>query len=185
MSVTDLRKVMNTYISQLKNAISSNAEDIEEAITTSNNWLKKIYQRLGVIQEQLGNIDNNQGSGSGNVDLSNIENLLNQIRLKEVDLDSIETLLTDIKNKDSVDLTTIESMLTYIKNNNDIPLSDLKILLQNIRQTDLPALQTTLTNIQSGIVPNVSDIKNLLSDLKTLQTTRLTNIESVLSAIQQ
>lgn len=114
------------------------------------------------------------GSGSGGdgnitIDTQNIENLLQQI---------LETLQN--QGTTEVDLTQIENLLNVIKNN----LKDYT--------GDLTTINNTLTLINQFLNNNIdvpiSDLKTLLTDIKTLseyQKEQLTGISAVLNDMKQ
>lgn len=65
MTVDDLRDLMRQYTGVIESAIDSGASDIMDRVTTSNGWLRRIYERLGVIYDLLNGGGSGSGSGSG------------------------------------------------------------------------------------------------------------------------
>lgn len=77
LSIDDLRNLMKRFSDNINNAVSSGVDDIQESITTTNAWLKKILQKLNQILEYLNN-NGSGGSGSGGSS-SDYSTILNNI----------------------------------------------------------------------------------------------------------
>ena len=69
-----LHDYMKNFCSNITTAINSGATDIESAVYSSNDWLRRIYLRLGDIYDLIGSIDTGGGGGSGgsSTDLSGV-----------------------------------------------------------------------------------------------------------------
>lgn len=83
---SELRKYMKQYSDNIVNAVNDGVENIADAVNYTNEWLSKIYERLGQILDKLdiiGTDDPSGGDGGGSsgsdVDLSDIEDALNSI----------------------------------------------------------------------------------------------------------
>lgn len=76
-----LRQLMANYTNILVDNINNGVENIEQAIYTSNEWLQRIYDRLGQIYDLLlvGDGDGSSGGSSSSIDLSNIESYLSSM----------------------------------------------------------------------------------------------------------
>lgn len=122
-----LQNLMGNYTNTIINAIEEGNENIEQAIFTTNEWLQRIYDRLGQIYDLLLLNDDGGGSGgssSANVDLSRIESYLS----------SMNTNITNLV----ISLNRLESNLP----NYSAQLASQYTLLSNIYQA--------LLNIGSG-----------------------------------
>lgn len=145
MSVDDLRDLMRQYTGVIQSAIDSGASDIMERVTTSNGWLRRIYERLGVIYDLLYGGGSGSGSGSGSggtgTDYSTI-------------LGSINTVLGTISGHTaSLDSTLllVYAYLQQVRNNVNVdgyPLMDLENISHDLITLPTAEVGTVISKAQ-------------------------------------
>lgn len=151
-----LRKVMKKYTKVITDAIEDGTQDIENAISTTNEWLKKIYERLGEISAKLDNIDGGDssgGDGSGCVwteeDITAIKNALNRIdsnmalELAESQkiytfLGQILTAINNINVDGGRDITTIIPIITNLPDSDVLDFIDSGDVLADLMSSVVP-----------------------------------------------
>lgn len=145
MTVDDLRDLMRQYTGVIQSAIDSGATDIMERVTTSNGWLRRIYERLGVIYDLLYGGGSGSGSGSGSggsgTDYSTI-------------LGSINTVLGTISGHTaSLDSTLllVYAYLQQVRNNVNVdgyPLMDLENISHDLITLPTAEVGTVISKAQ-------------------------------------
>lgn len=143
-----LRKVMKKYTKVITDAIEDGTQDIENAISTTNEWLKKIYERLGEISAKLDNLDGGDSSaGSGCV-------------WTQEDITAIKNALTRIDSNMALELAESQKIYTF--------LGQILTAINNINVDggrDITTIIPIITNLPDSDVLDFIDSGDVLADL--------------------
>lgn len=143
-----LRKVMKKYNKVITDAIEDGTQDIENAISTTNEWLKKIYERLGEISAKLDNLDGGDSSaGSGCV-------------WTQEDITAIKNALTRIDSNMALELAESQKIYTF--------LGQILTAINNINVDggrDITTIIPIITNLPDSDVLDFIDSGDVLADL--------------------
>lgn len=72
MSIEELRSIMDQYVSVISDAIASGADDLMDRVTTSNGWLRRIYERLGIIYNYISSSSSGGNSSNSSIDYTSL-----------------------------------------------------------------------------------------------------------------
>lgn len=95
-----LRKIIKKYTDVITDAIEEGNDDIEGAINYTNEWLKKIYERLGLIYDKMDNLSSGGSGGS--------------CPWTDEDIESIIDGLDRIDSNLALQLTEMQKIYTYL-----------------------------------------------------------------------
>lgn len=153
-----LRKVMKKYTKVITDAIDQGVDDIENAISTTNEWLKKIYERLGEISAKLDNMggDSSGGESGGASDcpwtVEDIETITDA--LDRID-SNLASELTEMQRTYTL-LGQILSAINNIEVDGGDSITNIIPILVNLPDADVLDFIDTgdvLADLMSSVVP--------------------------------
>lgn len=150
LSVDDLRNIMKRFSDNINNSVSSGVDNLEEIISSTNSWLKKILQKINEILEYLNNNPSSSsggsGSSSGGTDYSTI-------------LNNIYTSLGTLNTTSSGILSDCDTLILRLTAMNN----KLQDILDELQSMDLNVTVSPAPDSHFNPTVNLPDIYNELN----------------------